>query len=117
MSEIQQPELVPHRAETNSTGEVKTNGRSGAGHYNPSINLHIGELVLHGFEAVDRYTIGGTLGHELTRLISEHGLPRRMPQDVNVDHMNFGVIHARPGAKAEATGVQLARAIYRGLTK
>jgi hypothetical protein len=130
MNRVEQPDLAPPRAEPRSSGESATRipqggqtpvpvrlGASTSNHRGASIGLHIGELVLHGFEPVDRYTIGGALERELTRLLSESGLPGTMTQNVDIAHMNFGVIHAKFGSKAEATGVQLARAIYGGLIK
>ncbi|HEX6729784.1 MAG TPA: hypothetical protein VF074_07225 [Pyrinomonadaceae bacterium] len=125
MNRVEQPELATNREEVKSNGETaawtppggSTFGRAPIRSDRTSIALHIGELVLHGFEPVNRYTIGGAVERELTRLLSEYGPPGTMTQDVDVEHMNFGVIHAKPGAKVEATGVQLARAIYRGLSK
>ena len=40
-----------------------------------SIEMHIEELVLHGFEPGDRHAIGDAVERELARLLSEHGLP------------------------------------------
>ena len=39
------------------------------------IELHIEELVLHGFAPGDRHPIGDAVEHELIRLFAEQGLP------------------------------------------
>ena len=79
------------------------------------VELHIEELVLHGFDPANRYAIGDALERELTRLSSEQ--PLAATQDIEIAHLNGGVIDMGPGNSAEATGIQLARAIYGGLGK
>ena len=44
------------------------------------IELHIEELVLHGFAPADRYRIGDTVQRELTRLLAEQGMPASLIQ-------------------------------------
>ena len=39
-----------------------------------NIELHIEELVLHGFAPKDRYTIGEAVQRELSRLFAEQGV-------------------------------------------
>ena len=82
-----------------------------------SVELHIEELVLDGFEPAHRYTIGEAVARELTRLFTEQGVPIAATQDVEIEHLNGGAINAKPGSNAEATGVQLARVIYGGLSQ
>lgn len=79
-----------------------------------SVELHIEELVLHGFAPSDRFRIGDALERELTRLFTEQGAPVAITHDVEIAHLNGGAINVQPGSNAEATGIQLARAIYGG---
>lgn len=87
--------------------------------HSPSINLHIEELILHGFAREGRYAIGGALQNELQRLITEQGLPQVL-QEGEVNHL--AQLHAdnvvvQPGTGAEAIGTQLARSLYAGLCR
>lgn len=83
----------------------------------PSVELHIEELVLNGFNPADRYRIGEAVERELTRLLTEQGTPITTTQNVEIAHLNGGAINVKPGSNTEATGIQLARAIYGGLGK
>jgi hypothetical protein len=47
----------------------------------PSINLHIEELILHGFAREERYAIGEALQNELQRLFTTQGLPQSFQED------------------------------------
>lgn len=100
-----------------STAEAARFGPRPANGSRPSVELHIEELVLNGFAPAHRYTIGDAIERELTRLFTEQGAPIAATQDVEIAHLNGGAINMQPGANVEATGIQLARAIYGGLGK
>ena len=78
------------------------------------VDLHIEELVLHGFAARDRNRIAREVERELTRLISERKLPG-LGENRAFERIDGGVFQVRAGARPEATGTQIAHAIYRGL--
>jgi hypothetical protein len=87
----------------------------------PTVALHIDELVLHGFRPADRYAIAAAIGRELDRMLGAEGLPAALVQGdrgVNgidayrLDAGSFAVPH---DAAPEAVGVQVARAVHRGL--
>lgn len=50
------------------------NGETGGERRPREIRVEIGELALHGFR-VDPDRVSAAFEHELTRLISEHGVP------------------------------------------
>jgi hypothetical protein len=77
-----------------------------------NIELHIEELVLHGFVASDRYLIGEALQQELTRLLTEKGLPSSLAQGGEIARINAGEFEVQLGAKPEIIGVQIAHLIY-----
>jgi hypothetical protein len=83
----------------------------------PSIQLHIEELVLHGFSPGDRYRIGEAVQRELTRLFTEQGLPGRLVRGGEVAHPDSAAFNLAPDAKPEVVGVQVAQAVYGGLKK
>jgi hypothetical protein len=80
-----------------------------------SVELHIEDLVLHGFDFAHRYAIGEAIERELTRLSSEQGSTIAATENVEIAIVNGGAIDLKQGSSAEATGIQLARAIHRGL--
>ena len=79
----------------------------------PAINLHIEELVLHGFAFGDRHRIGSAVEQELTRLLAEQPLTRHE----SVERVDAGVFHVSLGAKPAAVGAQIAGAVHGGLNQ
>lgn len=80
----------------------------------PSIELHIEELVLHGFPPGDRYPIQKALQTELERLFGERGLPQSLSQGGEQHHVDGGVFRLSSRARAEAVGRQIANTLYGG---
>lgn len=80
-----------------------------------NIELHIEELVLHGFAPGDRATIGAAVQHELARLFAEQGIHPSLSNGYEAERVDGGAFHMQPGAKAGTIGTQVAHAIYGGL--
>jgi hypothetical protein len=85
----------------------------------PACVFHIEELVLHGFKRTNRYAVTAAIERELGRLVSEPGAQRalldrgnRGNEPLQSDAGSFVVPH---DASPDAVGVQVARAIHRGL--
>ena len=78
------------------------------------VELHIDELVLHGFDPTDHYRIGETVERELARLFSERGVPPSLAQDREILDLRGGTFEASPGAGTETVGTRVARAVYEG---
>jgi hypothetical protein len=80
--------------------------------------LRIDELVLHGFPAVDRHAIADAITQELGRLLGEAGaqqaLRGREPRSSDY-RLDAGAFVVPADATSHAVGVQVARAIHRGL--
>ena len=81
------------------------------------IELHIEELVLHGFAPGGRYAIGDAVEHALTRLFGERGLGSSSIEGRECAHLNAGDVHVAPASPPEAVGTQVAQAVYGGLTR
>jgi hypothetical protein len=79
------------------------------------IALHIDQLVLHGVPAAHRQHVGEALRQELSRLLSEGGLPAGLATGGAVPRLEAGNIAVTPGAAPRAMGSQIAQAIYSGL--
>jgi hypothetical protein len=82
-----------------------------------NVELRIDELVLQGFPPGDRHRIGDAAARELARLFAEQGTPPSLGEGGEVARLSRGSFEARPGLGAEAVGVQVARAVYRGLSR
>lgn len=80
-----------------------------------SVELHIGELVLHGFAYGDRYRIGEAVERELERLFTEHGTQPLLAKGGSIDKLDGGAFDMVQGSKAEVIGAQVARAVFGGL--
>lgn len=77
----------------------------------PAVELHIDELVLHGFKPADRRRIGEAVERELTRLLSEHGIDG-ISDDVQISRLEGRDITLTPVGRAETTGAEIARSVY-----
>jgi hypothetical protein len=81
----------------------------------PSFELHIEELVLHGFAPGDRAVIGAAMQQELGRLFAEQGVPRSLSQANDFARMPGGTVSIAPGMRPAAIGAQIAQSLYGGL--
>ena len=81
------------------------------------VEIHIEELVLHGFPPGDRYRIADALQQELTHLLEARTLPA-CPQDiVAVNQINAGTIRLNSGANARVIGGKAAHALHQGISR
>jgi hypothetical protein len=78
------------------------------------VELHIEELVLHGFAPGDRRRIAGEVERELARLIGEADFARARG-GMSIERMNGPAFKVKAGAKPEAAGAQIAQSLYRSL--
>jgi hypothetical protein len=81
----------------------------------PNIELEIDELVLHGFGAIDRETLGLVVQQELARLLADGGVSGGLGQGGEVSRLDGGTFSVAAGARAEVVGTQIAQSIYGGL--
>jgi len=83
-----------------------------------ALEVHIEELVLHGFAPADRSRIGAAVERELGRLLAQTGLPPAFIQGMDRrERVDGGAFTAGPGAGADAIGARIAQAVYRGLAR
>ena len=82
-----------------------------------NVELHIEELVLHGFSPNDRYAIGEAVQSELTRLFIEQGVHPSLGMGYEVAKLDGGAFHVKQGSRADAIGAQVAQSVYGGLKK
>ena len=80
-----------------------------------AIELHIDDLVLHGFSPADRLRIAAALEGELARLFTERGLPQGLTGGAEREAINAGSFAQGHLATPASIGGQAARAVYQGL--
>jgi hypothetical protein len=87
-----------------------------AGH----IRVGIDELVLHGFEPVDRRAVGEAVERELARLLVDsrrRGLADEIATGDDRERLDGGTVALDAGATPRDIGIQLARAIHASLPR
>jgi hypothetical protein len=80
----------------------------------PSIELRIQELVLHGFAPGDRYVIGDAVERELGRLLDERGIPDSLRMTGATDALHGATFNTPHNAKPPAIGRKIGQAVYEG---
>ena len=76
------------------------------------IDVHIEELVLHGFEPANRWLIADALEQELRGLLTAKGVPLQWLS--NPERIQGARISAASLTKPERAGVEIAGAAYQG---
>ena len=94
---------------TNAAGEM----RKVRSHNPRSIEVHIGQLVLHGFSHSDRRPIAESIERELRSLLTQEEFSN--PTSLEVDQINAGSFQLESSGRSESAGANIARAIYGGL--
>jgi hypothetical protein len=80
------------------------------------IDIHIEELVLHGFAPEDRDRIGEAVRLELVRLLTERGMPPNVKRDGEI-RLAGGPLVVEADSQTELCGTRFARHIYEGLSQ
>lgn len=81
-----------------------------------NVNLHIERLILEGIPLSmrEREVLETAVTTELTRLISESGLPAVMPTSGVVPSLAAGTVQLGPDNNPTLLGQQIAQAVYGG---
>jgi hypothetical protein len=75
-----------------------------------NIDLHIEELVLHGFDPRDRHGIADAVQRELARLVGERGLAA-VHGPLEIPRLDGGTIQLS-GTRAAGAGASIAGAVH-----
>lgn len=79
------------------------------------VNVHIGELVLDGFDGVDPDRVAASFHTELTRLVEQRGVPLAAGGSCEVD--GIADLPPLPATTSPARlGEALARSVHAGLS-
>jgi hypothetical protein len=80
-----------------------------------AIDLHIDELILRGLPYAQRQRIAAAIEQELTRLLTERGVPSSLASGGFVPRIMLDGFSIPTDAKPAAIGSQIARDIYGNL--
>lgn len=81
-----------------------------------NIELHIEQLVLHGFRPNDRYRIGKAVELELTRLFTEQGISYSMSKGGEFTYLDGGKFNVAPNSKTDTIGTKVAQSVYKNMS-
>lgn len=79
------------------------------------LKLSIKELVLHGIPFEDRFIVSQSLQLELTRLLTEQGLPSALNLGKHISCINCKDLEVPESKNPKSVGIQLAQSIFGGL--
>jgi hypothetical protein len=75
------------------------------------VELHIEELLLHGFAPGERWRVEAGVHRELTRLLTERDLTAALDSGAVIESLDAGSFRLPAGGRAEAAGGQIARSV------
>ena len=81
------------------------------------IELEIGELILHGVPAHRSAAVAAALTGELTRLLTERGLPPKLAISGEWAGLDGLELSANDARTPEALGIRAAQSIYEGMLR
>jgi len=84
-----------------------------------NINLHIDQLILDGINVPrsQRHLLQASMQSELTRLLTEGGVPRHLVNGSALRRVPAGNIELSSGSDPVNLGRQIARSVYGGIGK
>jgi hypothetical protein len=82
-----------------------------------AVELHIEELVLHGFAPGDRYVIGDAIERELACLLCDQGIPSSLRSENARDEISGARFNLPHNAKPAGIGRQIAQAVFQGFSQ
>lgn len=83
---------------------------------NRSVEIHIENLVLHGFSPHERHHIGDAVQAGLLQMFSNQGLPAMLNKGTFMLHLDAGACEFSHGEKPVATGESIAGTLYKGFS-
>jgi hypothetical protein len=96
------------------SGNAWSDGRSSAKRH---VEVHIEELVLHGFAPSDRRQIADAVQVELVKLMEQGRLTESKQNSLAFRQIDAGAFQIKHDSKAASSGTQIAQAVFRGLRR
>jgi hypothetical protein len=82
----------------------------------PSLELHIEQMVLHGFPRLDSRKLREVVQQQLTTLLNQSTDAVSVLRAARILKLDGGVFRSAPGAGVEDIGTRIARKVYGCLT-
>jgi hypothetical protein len=85
-----------------------------------AVRLHIEEVLFRGFSPHGRYAISDAIRQEFTGLLIERGVPSALSAATGTlgkERVDAGAFRVVAGSRPRAVAVQVADAVYRGLSR
>ena len=79
-----------------------------------NIELHIEKLMLHGFSPGDSHRIGEAVERQLTRILTEQGMPTSLSHGGERSHINGGTFNTATNTHAKTIGIKIVQSVYSG---
>lgn len=82
-----------------------------------AVELHIGELLLHGVAFADRHAVADGVRRQMARLLAESGIPVGLTRGVEIEGLDGGEWELAEGASAQDVGAGIAQAVFGSLRR
>ncbi len=82
-----------------------------------AVEVHVEELVLHGFAPGDRLGIAVAVERELARLLARDGVPPAWHRPGERERVDGGAFRHAPDAPPRRTGAAVAREIWKAVRR
>ena len=79
------------------------------------LDLAIEELIVYGMPSVSRDWLGAAIERELTRLLTQQGIPAGLRVPGEIAYQAGGTFTQPPGTDADSLAIQIAQSIYRSI--
>lgn len=83
----------------------------------PAVEVHVEELVLHGFAPGDRAGIAAAVERELARLLARDGVPEAWRRPGERERLDGGAFRHTPDAPRRRTGAAVAREVWKAVRR
>lgn len=81
----------------------------------PNVELHIEQLVLHGFAPGDRRAIAASVEAEIGRLLAAQGIPASFEGDASIGSLDAGSFDVGASERPAALGERIGRSVYQSM--
>jgi hypothetical protein len=85
-----------------------------------AVRVHIEEVLFHGFSPHGRYAMSDAIRREFTRLLIDRGVPSALGAATGTlgrERVDAGAFRVVAGSRPQAVAIQVADAVYRGLSR
>ena len=78
----------------------------------PTLEVHIEQIVFHGYSPADTHRLGETVQAELSRLVQRLGIDHSAVNNLSIERLDGGSLKKTSQPQIEALGVKLAGSVH-----